>query len=268
MDRAFSSMLAAGRRSLSSRSNSPYRSSTPPDTLLHAYSLLDVSLAYYVPGDIDPDDITVREKCKKEGEPNLDDILTPLIALITRICTDDEGSRTRIREWMIPADLDRTTPLEARSDALGRCLRILTCVYHGRLKDAMGEMLYAICDSDSRRFIAVLISIADLFLASTLSIQVGYGNVAGYLYNKGVFHQPGAKSASITEVPTTADGVPINPITGIAQKPSAEPEMTDEEKELEAEKLFVLFDRLEKSGTIQAGQNPIRKAAAEGKLKF
>lgn len=41
--------------------------------------------------------------------------------------------------------------------------------------------------------------------------------------------------------------------------------MTDEEKEREAEKLFVLFDRLEKSGALPASQNPIRKAIADGK---
>lgn len=41
--------------------------------------------------------------------------------------------------------------------------------------------------------------------------------------------------------------------------------MTDEEKELEAEKLFVLFDRLEKTGMVQ---NPIRKAIQEGKLSL
>lgn len=109
-------------------------------------------MAYYLPGTIDPDHLSVREKCKKEGEPNLDDIMTPLVILITRICIDDEGSRIRIREWMLPLDLDRTTPLEARSDTLGRCLRLLPSVYHGRLKEAVGEMFYAMCDSDGKRF--------------------------------------------------------------------------------------------------------------------
>lgn len=39
--------------------------------------------------------------------------------------------------------------------------------------------------------------------------------------------------------------------------------MTDEEKEAEAERLFVLFDRLERSGL---GVNPIRQAQREGKF--
>lgn len=65
---------------------------------------------------------------------------------------------------------------------------------------------------------------------------------------------------------TDAEGATINPITGIhnPNRPSPGDEMTEEEKEIEAEKLFVLFDRLEKSGM---GVNPIRKAQQEGKLE-
>jgi hypothetical protein len=36
--------------------------------------------------------------------------------------------------------------------------------------------------------------------------------------------------------------------------------MTPEEKEREMEKLFVLFDRLERTGALPASQNPMRKA--------
>jgi Guanine nucleotide exchange factor synembryn len=105
-------------------------------------------------------------------------------------------------------------------------------------------------------------------LAGLLSAQVGYGNVAGFLFNKGVFSPPSQSSTmSAEDIPTTsADGVPIDPITGIAQRQVTVPEMTEEEKEQEAEKLFVLFDRLEKSGSMQPSQNPIRRAVQQGKL--
>ena len=102
------------------------------------------------------------------------------------------------------------------------------------------------------------------FLASTLASYVGYGNVAGFLFNKGIMSAPPPGGHGPPS--TTPDGTPINPITGIAQrKVDTGPEMTDEEKEREAEKLFVLFDRLEKSGAMPASQNPIRKAISEGK---
>lgn len=60
---------------------------------------------------------------------------------------------------------------------------------------------------------------------------------------------------------TTPSGQAINPITGTTYAPAPDgPEMTDEEKEQEAEKLFVLFDRLERNGAIQPSQNPVRRA--------
>lgn len=73
-------------------------------------------------------------------------------------------------------------------------------------------------------------------------------------------------SSGPTPPTTTSDGTPINPITGVAQVPVELPEMSDDEKEREAEKLFVLFDRLEKSGAIPKEHNPIRKAIQSGKM--
>lgn len=109
--------------------------------------------------------------------------------------------------------------------------------------------------------------ILTLFVASTLASYVGYGNVAGFLFQKGIMGAPGAPATSGVGAPVeTPEGIPINPITGIAQKDGpSEPDMSDEEKEREAEKLFVLFDRLERLGAIPAEQNPIRKAIQEGK---
>jgi hypothetical protein len=156
------SVLAAGRRSLS-RSPSPLPSVSTLDVLLRAHDLLDISMSHYLPGDVDPDDPSVREICKTEGDNSLDDILPPLVVLITRLCIFDERSKMRMRQWILPADLDRTRPLESRPGLLGRCLRTLGSVYHPRMKDAIGEMLFAVCDSDRACpyiYIFVLINIA------------------------------------------------------------------------------------------------------------
>jgi Guanine nucleotide exchange factor synembryn len=56
----------------------------------------------------------------------------------------------------------------------------------------------------------------------------------------------------------TPSGRPINPITGVVEDERVLPEMSDEEKELEAEKLFVLFERLERTGAITPEQNLMR----------
>jgi hypothetical protein len=105
-------------------------------------------MSHYLPGDIDPDDPNVREICKKEGESSLDDILIPLVVLMTKLALAEDAVKVRISELLLPADLDRTRALESRTDLLGRCLRLLASIHHARLKDAVGEMLFAICDSD------------------------------------------------------------------------------------------------------------------------
>lgn len=100
--------------------------------------------------------------------------------------------------------------------------------------------------------------------ASTLSMLFGYGNVAGFLFHKGVFSAPQASSSSSTAASTSDQ---IDPITGTIVQPKIElPEMSDEEKEREMEKLFVLFDRLEKTGAINPEQNPMRKAIQKGQM--
>lgn len=72
-------------------------------------------------------------------------------------------------------------------------------------------------------------------------------------------------SSSNGDVASSVGG-DVNPITGTTFKPKPDlPEMTEEEKEQEVEKLLWLFDRLEKTGAMPADQNPIRKAIQEGK---
>ncbi|KAH0839525.1 guanine nucleotide exchange factor [Lanmaoa asiatica] len=235
-----SSVLSAGRRSLSRSSTSTHQ-----DSALRAFELLDATFAYFMPGDINSDDPSIRSRLP-DGE-TLDDLVSPLLILITRFCLGDEEVKVRMRNWFIPPSLDRTEPLETRSDLLGRCLRLLQSVYHSRLNRLCGEMFFAMCDCD----------------ATTLSGYLGYGNVAGFLFQKGMASVPARSSTS--GAPTiTAAGFPINPITGTIEKELEPIPMTDEEKEQEAEKLFVLFERLEKTGTLS--RNPIRMAIQEGKL--
>ncbi|KAJ7581180.1 guanine nucleotide exchange factor [Mycena floridula] len=249
LDRA----LSVISRSIS-RSPSPNPPASRIDTFLHVHDLLEVAFGHYFPDAIEPDDVSIRENLKKElaltsgiTDTTLDDVLTPLVVLMTRFCVADETCRSRARQWLVPPDLDRSTPLEGRPDMLGRCLRLLSSVYHARLKDATGELLFAISDSDP----------------TMLSALFGYGNVAGFLFNKGIMSAPGPSS----EAGIIPEGV--NPITGttVQEKKSSEPELTQEEKEQEMEKLFVLFDRLEKTGALPPDQNPIRKGLQKAAMQ-
>ncbi|KAG9317034.1 hypothetical protein JVU11DRAFT_1216 [Chiua virens] len=95
LDRA-SSVLSAGRRSLSRSSGS--RPPTPmlQDSALRAYELLDATLAYFMPGDINSDDPSIRSRLP-DGE-TFDDLVSPLVILLTRFCLGDEDCQGQDKE--------------------------------------------------------------------------------------------------------------------------------------------------------------------------
>ncbi|KAF8603417.1 hypothetical protein BDV93DRAFT_523195 [Ceratobasidium sp. AG-I] len=226
---------------LLNRRSSPARSSkasAPQDSALRVLSLLSATLAVYFPGNTDVDDNSLRNLARARGVV-VDELVPPVAVLLTRL-VGDVGARARVSAVIFPADLDRSSPLEKKDDFLGRCIRLMTSVYHHTLKDAIGEMLFTICGSDGQ----------------ALSAAIGYGNSAGFLYNKGIMAPP----------PASAGGEDVNPITGTTE-PQSGPnlsEMTDEEKEREAERLFVLFDRMERMGM---AKNPIREAYQSGRFQ-
>ncbi|ODM19678.1 hypothetical protein SI65_04663 [Aspergillus cristatus] len=92
--------------------------------------------------------------------------------------------------------------------------------------------------------------------------NVGYGYAAGFLHVLGVPLTSGISSANVSN--------DVNPMTG--QWRDAEnaeddvPETTDKEKDREAQRLFVLFQRLEANGIIRA-ENPVGEASREGRFR-
>lgn len=129
LDRALS-VLTRTRRSLS---RSPtHESPTEPnntslslpthkvDVLAQAFSLLDGTMEFYLPGDVDPDETSVRDRLKAMAPPpppgtvhsgpdhgSLDDPVSPLVLLLSRLCLADPTCRRRLRSWLVPKDLDR-----------------------------------------------------------------------------------------------------------------------------------------------------------------
>jgi hypothetical protein len=73
---------------------------------------------------------------------------------------------------------------------------------------------------------------------------------------------PRGANAAAAGPATAPDGRPINAITGLVQtqESAGADEMTEEEREAEAERLFALFDRLERTGALPPERNPIRQA--------
>lgn len=111
LDRALS--MLTPRRSLSSRSSSPVSCQAPrdfsryparPEVLARAMDLLDTSLAHYLPGNVDPDDVSVKQLCKQE-DIELDHVMTPLVLLLTKLCKHNLDCRKTFRNRVLPLDL-------------------------------------------------------------------------------------------------------------------------------------------------------------------
>lgn len=104
------------------------------------------------------------------------------------------------------------------------------------------------------------------YVANEFTQKVGYGNAVGFLVNKGIAMEPPKETTS----EEGEEKESINPITGqyVSQEKLPDlKDMTDEEKEREAERLFVLFERLKKTGIIDV-ENPIAKAMQESQGRF
>ncbi|ORY89730.1 guanine nucleotide exchange factor synembryn-domain-containing protein [Leucosporidium creatinivorum] len=214
-----------------------------------------------------------------------EEILGPVMLLLRKISLLAEPAAL-LREILLPQDIDRSIPLERRPDLIGHLIRLLSSLLLPNTAYGVGEFLYNLCDRDP----------------ATLCTQIGYGNASGFLQNRGELippppianantadskkrkgsvaaQRPTSSTSTIAEedsAPTFASpfgGGPsgpraVNPITGAFGLPPDpdEVEMTEEEKEREAEKLYVLFDRMQRTGVMTA-ENPVKKGAAEGRFE-
>lgn len=161
---------------------------------------------------------------KQYKDEDLEDTGAPLITLIRKIYPQmPKASRTVFEAALLPSSGERDKPLGQSDTLAARLLKLTTSALAPTLRTSVAAMLYEMSDSDPAKF----------------TQNVGYGYASGFLMSQGI---PVPTDAS-SQHQTDAD---VNPVTG--QRRDAEPEvdelpMTDEEKEREAERLFVLFER-------------------------
>ncbi|KAG1186627.1 hypothetical protein G6F36_006028 [Rhizopus arrhizus] len=177
----------------------------------------------------------------------IDATLSPLLLVIRTLAEGSLPLRERWAVRMLPSEEDRLQPVNQGHSLSAYLIKLMTSTMLPQTQAAVCETYFILCDEDANNF----------------TKQVGYGNAIGYLVNKGIpVELPNDEQQQADEN--------INPITG--QYISAEDagpslaDMTDEEKEREAEKLFVLFERLKKTGVVDV-ENPITKAKREGKFE-
>lgn len=175
-------------------------------------------------------------------EDELETIAPPLVTVLRKIYLGAPGTvQHYMQTSLLPSNDERAQPL-GRSDSLAsRLLRLSTSAVAPSLRETVSSMLFELSDQDPTTFVR----------------NVGYGFASGFLVTHNLALpdgsiRPGTSAGNDdnTEDPgerlTRVDGLEINPVTGqlIDKEPVIpDPVMTDEEKEREAEKLFVLFER-------------------------
>lgn len=148
---------------------------------------------------------------------------------------------------------DRSKPLDKGTSTTARLIGFLHAITLPNIRQTVSDLFFVLCDEDGnvKKVHSLLnydTNCLRLHAAEKLVTYLGYGHTAGYLHQRGLVPSLPASSSS-----STSNTPHINPITGEYDKQSAEDEwnkLTDEEKEREAEKLFVLFERLNRTGVI------------------
>ncbi|RAO71410.1 uncharacterized protein BHQ10_007422 [Talaromyces amestolkiae] len=195
--------------------------------------------------------INVLDAAVRHYETNeLETRIVPLIQLLITIYEQAPEGPRKYMEWLLlPEDQDRSVPI-GRSDTLSSKLLMLSTTPSVHLKTAISELYFVLSGKNPEN----------------LTKNIGYGFAAGFLASRGIEIPRDANEAFATNRSNINPA--FNPITG--QRWDAEPQdtgpaMTQEEREREAERLFVLFERARANGFI--AENPVAQAVREGRFE-
>ncbi len=219
--------------------------------------------------------IEILDRAMKEYPINeLDTTATPVVKLLLEIYSmGSELVQKKLRGGLLPTSEDRQSVLGKGTSLSARVLKTSTDPMAPNLGPVISHLFFLMSESDASKFVE----------------NVGYGYASGYLFQNNV-PMPASTNATFDATDETGSQRPVNPITGQfidREKHDDLPPMTDEEKEQEAERLFVLFERyaavylslsssspmltfhfcrLKKNGVLSV-QNPLEQAVREGKYR-
>jgi hypothetical protein len=182
----------------------------------------------------------LEKSIKKEAytDDELDHNLSPLLTLIRKvyeIAPTDTQKYTQ--QLLLPTTSDRKQPLGRGESLSARLLRLSTNPI-AQVRESISALLFELSGKDAQTFVQ----------------NVGYGFASGFLFQHNIKLPENALERSLStdgsessQTRVSNEGsIPVNPITGqtLESEPVVElPPMTQAEKEREAERLFVLFER-------------------------
>ncbi|KAM4618946.1 chaperone Ric-8B isoform 2-T2 [Polymixia lowei] len=167
--------------------------------------------------------------------------LTPVLSLLTEGSRHHREIRRYIKAQVLPPLKDVKIRPEIGTTIRNKLVRLMTHVDMG-VKQSAAEFLFVLCKES----------------VDNLLKYTGYGNAAGLLVARGLLAggrgetQYSDDEDSDTEEYKSAKPF-INPITGHVEEPMPNPieEMTEEQKEYEAQKLVNMFDKLSRQNLIR-----------------
>jgi hypothetical protein len=186
-------------------------------------------------------------------DTELETSLPPLLTVLRKVY--DIGSdalQTHMQDTLLPVHEDREVPIGKSNTIPSRLLRLSASAMAPQLREIIPALMFELSDQDPKKFIE----------------NIGYGFAAGFLASHNIAMPESAKQTMRPAKNGKHDHA-INPITGqrLDKEPEDEgPPMTTVEKEREAERLFVLFERLNATGVVNV-QNPVLRAMNDGKLE-
>ncbi|ODA81511.1 hypothetical protein RJ55_00010 [Drechmeria coniospora] len=187
------------------------------------------------------------------NDSELETTVTPLISLTGKIYENaPETVRQHLRESLLPTAEDRQDVLGRGRSLSSKLLTNSINPMAPALRNAISHLLFDLSDRDASKFVE----------------NVGYGFASGFLFQNNV-PIPASATEPFNARDTSRIQKPVNPTTGqfLDRELAVDvPEMTPEEKEREAERLFVLFERLRNTGVVDV-QNPIERAVQEGRFQ-
>lgn len=166
-------------------------------------------------------------------DAELEQLVTPLLTVIRRLYEiGPQEAQTCMQRRMLPTEQDREQPVGKGESFSARFLRLSMNITTPQLKESISALLFELSDKDAAAFVQ----------------NVGYGFASGFLFQHNVPMPESVLENGSGKDRLKANGKPLNPITGqtLESEPESDanlPEMTQEEKEREAERLFVLFER-------------------------
>lgn len=181
-------------------------------------------------------DMSIRSYTDDEIEHQVSPLLT-FMRKIYELAPKDV--KIFMQKQCLPSDEDRKQVLGKGTNLPSRLLQLSASPLAPQAREAISSLLFEMSEKDARSFVE----------------NVGYGFASGFLFQHNVPIPENAleawsSSSNDDARSSSSSRRPVNPITGQrldTEVSSDVPEMTQEEKEREAERLMVLFDRCVKT---------------------